>query len=130
MTYNVISSRGINFKLIRHKGIMYKHEGEIYITHRTEKGTQHETLRSYLAAGREILDYEPHQCESVEQIRAYYNAHANDKFNYFTANCEQYVSDFKLLNNEQVIFRSPQLTTIIFMLLLLAVVLIKTIKRK
>lgn len=109
---------------------MYQHDGETYITHHTEAGVKNETLHSYLASGRVILRAEPHQCESIEQIRAYYSEHADDKFNYFTANCEQYVSNFQLINGEYVFFRSPQLAIIIFMLLLFIVAFIKIVKRK
>lgn len=130
MKYYIISSRAISFKLIRHKAIAYEFEGETYITHRTESGVKHETMRSYLASGRVILYSEPHQCESVEQIRAYYNNHKDDEFNYFTANCEHYVSDFRLLNNERVVFRSPQLAIIMLILSIIIAAIIKLIRRK
>lgn len=108
MKYYIITAQGITYRVIRHKGILFAQNGEWYVTHHCEDGVKMETLMQFLSAGRKVLSREEHDCESDNQIRAYYADHKDDEFKLLTNNCEHYVNRFRKLNGETVAVSSPQ----------------------
>lgn len=120
MKYYIISARGITYRLIRHKGILFEDRGQWYVTHHCEGGVKLETLEQFLAPGREVLGKEAHECVDAHQIRAYYADHKNDEFKSLTNNCEHYVNRFRKQNGETVAVSSPQVAVIIGILLAVA----------
>ena len=112
MKYYIISARGITYRLIRHKGILFEDRGQWYVTHHCEGGVKLETLEQFLAPGREVLSKEAHECKDAHQIRAYYAYHKDDEFKSLTNNCEHYVNRFRKQNGETVAISSPQVAII------------------
>ena len=118
MKYWIITAKGITYRLIRHKAILFEDNGEWFVTHHCEDGVQLESLASFLAPGRKVLSKEEHNCESAHQIRAYYAYHKDDEFKSLTNNCEHYVNGFRNMNGEIVAVGSPQVAVIIGLLLI------------
>ncbi len=112
MKYYIISARGIAYRLIRHKGIIFEDKGQWYVTHHCEDGVKLETLEEFLAPGRKVLEIVEHECLNANQIRAYHARHKDDEFKSLTNNCEHYVNSFRKENGETVAVGSPQVAII------------------
>ena len=123
MIYYIVTAEALNFRLIRHKAILFEQDGKLYVTHKNENGAHLESLYDFLASGRKLLSKEAHQCKNAHQVRIYFAEHKDEEFNLLLSNCEHYVSGFRKQNGESVFIQSPQVAAVCF-LFLAAVVLV------
>ena len=117
MVFYVITTTSLNYMFIRHKAILYNDGRQDMVLHHNEDGVFLQPLKSFMSGGRQLLSSEAHECDSISQITNYYVEHAEDRFNLFTNNCEQFVNRFLSQLGETIVVKSPQLALFILVTL-------------
>lgn len=108
----LITSTSRYFKyIIRHKGIVFWHDDELYVVHRTVKGVEIITLNEFLAT-RKLLKIKRYKLKHDVDISELVRSKQYNRYKLINNNCENFCNDFinefstqhRSVYSEQIIF--------------------------
>ena len=109
---DLITSTSRYFKyIIRHKGIVFWHDDELYVVHRTVKGVEIITLNEFLAT-RKLLKIKRYKLKHDVDISELVRSKQYNRYKLINNNCENFCNDFinefstqhRSVYSEQIIF--------------------------
>lgn len=80
-------------RLIRHKGILFKYDRNLYVVHRTIKGVEIITYEDFLST-RQVLHYRSYMLKNEVNIEELVRRHRYNRYKLINNNCETFANEF------------------------------------
>ena len=80
-------------RLIRHKGILFKYDRNLYVVHRTIKGVEIVTYEEFLST-RQLLHYRSYMLKHEVNIEDLVRRHRYNRYRLIRNNCETFANKF------------------------------------
>lgn len=80
-------------RLIRHKGILFKYDHDLYVVHRTIKGLEIITYKEFLST-RQLLFYRSYLLKNEVNIEDLVRRHKYNRYKLIYNNCETFANKF------------------------------------
>ena len=80
-------------RLIRHKGILFKYDRNLYVVHRTIKGVEIITYKDFLST-RQVLHYRSYMLKNEVNIEELVRRHRYNRYKLIYNNCETFANRF------------------------------------
>ena len=80
-------------RFIRHKGILFKYNRELYVVHRTMKGVEIITYKEFLST-RQLIRYRSYMLKREVNIEDLVRRHRYNRYKLIYNNCETFANEF------------------------------------